>query len=190
MKKIISLLAITVIACITLAGCSSTCKADGCENERVEDSKYCTEHICVEVDCLEGKVGENYCEEHFSCAVEECVNERVLEVNFCADHKCIVEDCTAIKKGEKYCTIHKCDNAECEEIKVGKNYCKTHFACAVTNCPNERGTGNKIYCATHTCQNCSELIVNGSKFCSKHKCSVASCLAGKTDGEYCSTHKA
>lgn len=190
MKKIISLLAITVIACITLAGCSSTCKADGCENERVEDSKYCTEHICVEVDCLEGKVGENYCEEHFSCAVEECVNERVLEVNFCADHKCIVEDCTAIKKGEKYCTIHKCDNAECEEIKAGKNYCKTHFACAVTNCPNERGTGNKIYCATHTCQNCSELIVNGSKFCSKHKCSVASCLAGKTDGEYCSTHKA
>lgn len=87
MKKTLSLIVLMLGCLLVLAGCSATCKAEGCQNEPVEKSKYCSEHICAEPGCLNGKIGENYCEEHFACAADECTAERVLDGKYCAEHK-------------------------------------------------------------------------------------------------------
>lgn len=86
MKKRLVVMMLLVSCIALLAGCSSTCKVEGCQNEPVEKSKYCTEHVCLEPGCFNGKAGANYCEEHFACAVEECTAERLLNGEYCAAH--------------------------------------------------------------------------------------------------------
>ena len=75
-----------LLCMLVFTGCSSTCKADSCENERTEGAKYCVEHICAEPDCSEGKTGENYCKKHFKCATEYCEDESKLESLHCVEH--------------------------------------------------------------------------------------------------------
>lgn len=186
-KKLTSAVIIVICCLLLLSGCSSTCKADGCENERMEDSKYCTEHICVEVDCLEGKVGENYCEKHFSCAVDECGNERVVEVTLCSEHKCVVEDCAAIKKGENYCEEHQCVQSGCEKPRKGTYYCEEHYKCA--KCNEERNL-NSEYCPTHKCRKCPNEALNNKNYCENHACSIVSCNnVVVSSSKYCTSHK-
>jgi len=86
MKKRLVVMMLLVSCIALLAGCSSTCKVEGCQNEPVEKSKYCAEHVCLEPGCFNGKVGASYCEEHFACAAEGCTAERLLDGQYCAEH--------------------------------------------------------------------------------------------------------
>ncbi|MBR6756415.1 MAG: hypothetical protein IKM15_05655 [Peptococcaceae bacterium] len=86
MKKRWLMLSLVLCCAVLLVGCSSTCKTEGCQNEPVEKSKYCAEHVCLEAGCFNGKVGASYCEEHFACAAEGCTAERLLDGQYCAEH--------------------------------------------------------------------------------------------------------
>lgn len=169
MKEKLKVLLFLLLCMLLFTGCSSSCKTDGCENEHIEDSKYCTEHVCAETDCLNGKIGENYCLEHFNCSVEGCKEERVLDGRYCSTHKCNISDCAKIKKGENYCEKHQCVTTGCDNIRTSENYCDTHYACSVGDCLNERALGS-LYCMEHKCSdsNCFSARIKNTSYCYKH----------------------
>lgn len=189
MREKLKVILLLLLCMVFFTGCSSSCKMDGCENERIEESKYCTEHVCVVEECLNGKAGENYCSEHFNCAVENCTEERVLNGEYCITHKCNVDDCNNIKKGEQYCKKHQCLTEGCNNIRIGENYCEEHYKCEL--CENERYIGAQ-YCKEHKCETCEKVAVSGKPYCEEHACDVKDCVNKRLVGtsEYCSAHKA
>ena len=121
-------IAILLLLCMLIfTGCSSTCKADGCESERIEGAKYCTEHICAEADCVEGRVGENYCKTHFKCATEYCEDERKLDSQYCVEHSkasTLEEIEIALKELIKNDTVDNIDYSDfSEEFKYWGEFC-------------------------------------------------------------------
>jgi len=193
MREKLKVILLLLLCMVFFTGCSSSCKTDGCENERIEDSKYCTEHVCAVEECSNGKIGENYCSEHFNCAVENCAEERILNGAYCITHKCNVVDCKDIKKGESYCKKHQCLTEGCNNIRIGENYCEEHYKCEL--CGNERYIGAQ-YCKDHKCSYsagakfCNNVIVKNTKYCQDHLCNVSNCKKSIIgDSEYCSEHK-
>lgn len=170
MKKKTVIWLILLVMSMVLSGCGlknpDLCQAKDCLNEHEEGAEYCREHLCQEEGCLNEKIGERFCEEHFSCAL--CDKER----NGC--------------EGALYCEDHSCGRWACPELKAkGHKYCEKHY-CKAENCENEtRADGD--YCAIHGCSNCGKKYSGEFEYCDECRCDVAGCP--NFGSPYCSKHE-
>lgn len=141
MKKKTVIWLILLVVSMVLSGCGlknpDLCQAKDCLNEHEEGAEYCREHLCQEEGCLNEKIGERFCEEHFSCAL--CDKER--------------KGC----EGALYCEDHSCGRWACPELKAkGHKYCEKHY-CKAENCENET-IADGDYCGIHGCSHCGKSI--------------------------------
>lgn len=161
---------LTILFSIGLFGCSLgiTCAMADCNNDRLNDGKYCRDHTCVVKDCFLAKVDGDCCKKH----------------------ACEIDGCGLQKKGEYYCKEHQCLIEGCDNIRVGKRYCEEHYSCAL--CNNERKTG-RLYCEEHGCNyaGCGNLKADNLECCEKHKCKISDCTETMVSGSitYCHKHK-
>lgn len=90
------------------------CEFNGCDNLKIEGSKYCSDHTCKEEGCTSSKSKYgNYCYTHqkeHACAVEGCDNEKVDGGDYCYEHTCKESGCYKKKGyGSDYCADHQVD---------------------------------------------------------------------------------
>jgi len=192
----------------TCPGCGLTkleCDKEGCSNKPAEGKNFCAAHTCRNASCTNENQGGNshYCSSH-DCRSSDCTADPVSdETRYCSSHKCMDPPCVNANQGGEYhyCNSHDCQYSSgwtgCKKDPAGgSTYCSDH-KCASAGCTNQnQGSGSSWgsswdynYCTAHDCQanDCSEDPVEGSTYCSDHKC--ASCNnAVNGSSDYCSTH--
>ena len=121
-KKIIVILIVAAIAVVALCilfvpriiDKMNECKVEGCTYDSISNGEYCSDHTCVEGDCIERHVkGDIYCKEHLNNHTceggYECTNKAIKGYDFCEDHTCAVDGCyNESDDDEKYCSAHQC----------------------------------------------------------------------------------
>lgn len=89
----------------------------------------------------------------------------------------------------QFCRPHTCETPQCLESKdpytIASHACQTH-KCTVDRCGLQRMyaapheiPGNHTFCRIHACQaagrRCANQVLEGGRFCRRHKCRVADC---------------
>lgn len=158
-------------------------------------SAYCEAHTCHSGDIC-GKMcpKDSYCDSH-RCLL--CSQEAIGETCYCRDHlmaiRCNQEECTnyvvlerplpKFASSYQWCCHHVCQICGVHVGQPENQLC--HWCrCNVTGCPHPKDSGS-CYCDVHTkttCQyelgcrgRCQQLVINGSRWCSDHKCSYSTC---------------
>lgn len=150
-------------------------------------------HKCVIENCNNMHLLGKYCELH-RCHIEECANIKIGNSNYCITHKCSLCESMMIDKG--CCDTHKCINEDCSfpRKNIHSNFCNA-CNCDIELC-TEQKLKNSNVCKEHKCmgEGCKFNIVDGFKFCSSCKCSVAHCpnikyIRGNFYWGFCLEHK-
>ncbi|KAH7267624.1 uncharacterized protein BKA55DRAFT_501302, partial [Fusarium redolens] len=122
----------------------------------VRDSRFCTEHQCDQLNCLQPRDVHNN-----------------VTMRWCYMHRCSAPGCPHCAEGHGHahspkCFRHTCQRGDCSEIVKDSNpnshFCQTH-ACADPACPSE-STIPGGYCVTHACtiQGCRAPRETGTPF--------------------------
>ncbi|KAB5585954.1 hypothetical protein GE09DRAFT_1072722 [Coniochaeta sp. 2T2.1] len=116
-----------------------------CTNPVRPNGKFCAEHTCQAVECLEGK------------------DQQVVRATACAEHRCTATDlCGGVRAplalgagnylfggDTTFCREHACHHRGCMSEAVERtHYCRRHL-CAVQDCRQEARFHGKKLCAEH-----------------------------------------
>lgn len=116
LKMVFGVLAAVFLIIIVILASESArkCEFSGCDNLKIEGSKYCSDHTCKEDGCTSSKSKyTNYCyshQEEHTCAVKGCDNEKVDGGIYCYEHTCKESGCYKKRGyGSDFCRDHQVD---------------------------------------------------------------------------------
>ncbi|KAH7355285.1 hypothetical protein BKA65DRAFT_237188 [Rhexocercosporidium sp. MPI-PUGE-AT-0058] len=167
------------------------CQASSCEKLSQSGKSWCENHICTYSACGSQNLGYTPgCRRH-KCRLSNCSNIRHLNSNHCEYHMCSRTGCPRPQQGDAaVCEAHLCQMQGCSlesEDYPGSRACAYHV-CYFEGCKRVQMPHGQDFCRRHCCHwthtPCSEGVIEGSKFCTHHKCpGCTNCC--RTAGQYC-----
>lgn len=96
-KKYISIIFLicATILIIFIVGTQNKCNYEDCNNKRISNSNYCSEH-------------QNICQ-YEGCSNEKIPNTKWQDSKYCIEHNCVIDGCVDRKSdtSEYYCVYHE-----------------------------------------------------------------------------------
>lgn len=118
------------------------CEKSGCNNHRMIDRPYCSNHACIRSKCQNEKTHGKFCEKHYKLKKERETANKVTDEDIYYDSQ----------KNKK----HECYELSCNHVTFN-DYCPDH-TCKSANCYNHRDYFSGIY--NGYCEDCARNGVN------------------------------
>lgn len=143
---IVFLIVASLVIFIELFEFMMTCRLNGCNRFKADDSQYCEAHTCSAKDCYEAvdKDSIDYCKKHQLEEDERIAKEeaRIAALPDCRRLEC--NNKVDANGKSQYCPEHTCLEIVCYNYAPdGENYCINH-RCVTEGCHNLRATGDTL----------------------------------------------